>query len=194
MLARMNHDLLLWEPDYPWFHDNIRDQISGTEFKIQKWWADKIDVSEKEVNILNSGMGAYALPFCIENGAAHTRLIDMDPITEEISLQVNDKGPWCHLLMDITFDYRDIPEADIYINTSCEHSYHMKKVIPDNKLCVLSGCDLTRRGHINLIQSCDDLIKQAEISKVIDIHEMTFPHVDELGSREYNQYFVIGVK
>ncbi len=190
----LTHDLILWESEYPWFRDNIRDQISHEEFKIQEWWSDKIDVSNKEVNILNAGMGAYSLQFCIEQDAKYTRLIDMDPITEEISNLVNNPGPWCHLLMDVTFDYSHIPEADIYINTSCEHSYPMKNVIPKNKLCVLSGCNLTKRGHINLIHSCDDLIEQAELSAIIDKHEMTFKREDDLGVREYSQYFVIGEK
>lgn len=194
MLTSMNHDLLLWESEYPWFRDNIRDQISDEELQIQKWWSNKIDVSNKEVNILNAGMAAYSLAFCIENGAAHTRLIDMDPITKEISNLVNNPGPWSHLMMDVTFDYEHIPEADIYINTSCEHSFSMKNVIPKNKLCVLSGCNLTKRGHINLIQSCNDLIEQAGISNVTDTHEMIFERKDDLGIREYSQYFVIGEK
>jgi len=188
------HDLHLWQHDFPWFYDTMREQVSISEYKIQKWWADRIDVTGKEVNILNSGFGAYALPFCIEKSATHTRLIDMDPITKEISLQANEGGSWCHMMMDVTFDYKNIPEADVYINTSCEHSYHMKKVIPNNKLCVLSGCDLTKRGHINLIRSCDDLIEQAGLSKVIDTSKMTFLYEDELGRREYSQYFVKGIK
>ena len=188
------HHLHLFKFDYPWFYFNICDQVSITEYKIQKWWADRIDVTGKEVNILNSGFGAYALPLCIEKGAAYTRLIDMDPITKEISLQANEGGSWCHMMMDISFDYENIPKSDIYINTSCEHSYHMKNVIPKDKLCVLSGCDLTKRGHINLIRSCDDLIEQSDLSTVIQTGKMVFSHEDELGIREYNQYFVIGKK
>jgi hypothetical protein len=194
MLISTNHHLHLFKYDYPWFYSNICDQVSIIEFEIQKWWADRIDVDGKEVNILNSGMGAYALPFCIEKGAAYTRLIDMDPITEEISIQANEDGSWCHMMMDISFDYESIPESDIYINTSCEHSYHMKKVIPKDKLCVLSGCNLTKRGHINLIHSCNDLIRQSDLSTVIQTDEMIFSYKDELGLREYNQYFVIGKK
>ena len=188
------HDIHLWQHDFPWFYDTMRDQVSVSEYEIQKWCIDNADVSGKQVNILNAGLGAYALSFCIEKGATYTRLIDMDPITEEISNLTNIEGPWCHMMMDVTFDYKDIPDADIYVNTSCEHSYHMKKVIPNNKLCILSGCDLTKRGHINLIKSCDDLIEQAEISKVINTHKMTFPYEDEFGCREYNQYFVKGIK
>lgn len=188
------HDIHLWQHDFPWFYDTMRDQVSVSEYEIQKWCIDNADISGKQVNILNAGLGAYALSFCIEKGATYTRLIDMDPVTKEISNLINTEGPWCHTMMDITFDYKNIPESDIYINTSCEHSYHMKKVIPNNKLCVLSGCDLTKRGHINLIRSCDDLIEQAGISKVIDTNKMTFLYEDELGRREYNQYFVKGIK
>lgn len=193
-LSRLHH-LHHWK--FPWFYENIRNQISVEEFKIQQWWTDKISMIDKEVNILSSGLGVYALPFCVEKGASYTRLIDMDPITEEVSNLMNSAygyEPWSHFLMDITFDYEHIPDADIYVNTSCEHSYHMKKVIPSGKICVLSGCDLTKRGHINLIKSCDDLIEQADISEVMYTGEMVFPYDDDLGSREYNQYFVIGVK
>lgn len=188
------HDLHLWQFEYPWFHFNICEQVSVTEFKIQKWWADRIDVFGKEVNILNSGLGAYSLPFCMEKGASHIRLIDMDPITAEISNISNKSSSCSHMLMDISFDYEDIPESDIYINTSCEHSYHIKKALPKDKLCVLSGCDLTKRGHINLIHSCDNLIEQSQLSTVIQTDKLVFLHEDELGVRKYNQYFVIGKK
>ena len=186
---------------YNWFYENVYDQISPTEYQIQKWWADRIDLIGKSVNILNSGVGFFAAPMAIEKGAYHTRLIDMDPITKEISFIVNEcysgenyNDAFSHYCMDVTFDYKDIPETDIYINTSCEHSYPMKNVIPEGKMCILSGCNLTKRGHINLIQSCDDLIEQASLTHVINTDEMIFTYDDELGKREYNQYFVIGIK
>ena len=44
-----------WE--FPWFFDQVKDQISDTEFQIQKWWANRIDLIDKKVNILSSGIG-----------------------------------------------------------------------------------------------------------------------------------------
>ena len=42
---------------YPFAIEHVRDQLGTTEFKIQRWWADKIDLNKKRVNILNSGIG-----------------------------------------------------------------------------------------------------------------------------------------
>ena len=96
---------------------------------------------------------------------------------------------------DIIFD-RELLDvsADIWINTSCEHSYYMKDIIPTGKLCVLSGNDCSKRGHINLINSVDQLINQTGLSSILFTDTMQFNFEDDMGKQEYNQYFAIGIK
>ena len=62
------------------------------------------------------------------------------------------------------------------------------------KICVMSGNDLTKRGHINLIKSLDELKEQCDLSEIINEDVMEFEYEDDLGKRTYNQFFIIGVK
>jgi hypothetical protein len=181
----------------PWLFNNFRDQISLTEFKIQHKWAEKIDLINKSVNILNSGFGFFSVPLAYEKGAKKISLYDLDPTTRDISGWINGiyKPEFNHHIVNTTFDYDMMDQsADVWINTSCEHSYPMKDILPSGALCVMSGNALTKRGHINLINSIEELKEQCELSLVIDEDEIVFQYEDELGKRDYTQYMIIGIK
>lgn len=194
------HQYIKWEK--PWFYDPIHEQMSYAEYKIQKYWAEKVDLIDKHVHILNSGIGYYAVPFCYEKGAKRIDLFDIDPSMAETSWWINKlyntSENFVHWQKNITFDYDQInPEADVWINTSCEHSYPMGKALEaqaKGKICVMSGNNLTKRGHINLIKSLDELKEQCGLSEIIDEDVMEFEYADDLGERTYNQFFIIGVK
>jgi len=66
----------------------------------------------------------------------------------------------------------------------------MGDIIPENQLCVVSGNNLNKPGHINLITSLEELKQQCDFSKVIDEDVMIF----EEDKEKYFQYFLIGVK
>jgi len=182
-----------WE-DY-W--QNMYDQMHLTEFKIQKWWANKIDLIGKKVAILNSGIGFYSVPMCYEKGAFSVNTYDMCPVTSEIAWEANHAyDNYDHSTLDVVFDNHifEYRNADVYINTSCEHSYQMKDIIPSGVEVVLSGNGLTKRGHINKINTVGELVKQSGIDEVIFTDEMIFSYEDELGTREYKQFLVYGKK
>ena len=210
-LLRDSKNLEHWD-DY---FENLHEQMSISEYKIQKWWASKIDLIGKKVNILNSGVGFYSVPFCFEKGAVLVKTYDMCPITRSLAWRINqsyhtewdenkqDQINYYHRQLDIVFDKikhfddnkaPDEDYADVYINTSCEHSYYMRDIIPDGTIAVLSGNNLTKRGHINRIQSVKQLIDQGGITKVMFRGEILLDHTDELGYRNYSQFFVIGKK
>ena len=46
-----------------WFYENIKDQLSVNEFKIQRYWASRLQtfIENKKINILNSGIGYYSV-------------------------------------------------------------------------------------------------------------------------------------
>lgn len=177
----------------PWFIENINDQLSVNEFMIQRYWASKLNLEDKSVNILNSGIGYYAVGFAFDKDVKKLALYDMCPVTKSISEAVNefykDIG-FEHQQLNTTFN--EMPYADIWINTSCEHSYPMKNIIPKNTLCVMSGNDLTKRGHINLIHSQEELIEQTGINNIMYADTMVLSYKDELGERDYNQHIIIG--
>jgi hypothetical protein len=185
-----------WE-DY-W--QNLYDQMGVTEYTIQKWWASKIDLIGKEVSILNSGVGFYSVPICFEKGARHVKTYDMCPITSEMAWEANEeyKPNYEHKMADVVFDSwrfsKDDHVSDVFINTSCEHCYPMKDIIPDGVEVVLSGNSLTKRGHINKIKSVEHLVEQSGITEVKFHDEITFTYSDELGIRDYKQFIVYGRK
>lgn len=195
-IDRLNKLAIFSHYTKPWFFENFKEQIALSEFKINKYWSERIDLIEKSVNILNSGFGYYSVPLCYEKGASNISLYDMDPTTKDVSWRINKpyEPEFNHNLLNTTFDYDKIKEADIWINTSCEHSYPMKDILPNGKLCVMSGNNLTKRGHINLINSLEELKNQCELSSVTDEDEMIFEYEDELGKRNYSQYIIIGIK
>ena len=177
----------------PWFIENIKDQISLNEFKIQRYWASKINLENKLVNVLNSGIGYYSVGFAFDKGVRGITLYDMCPVTKGISETINriyGGMGFRHQQLNTTFD--DMYDADIWINTSCEHSYQMKDIMPKDTLCVMSGNDLTKRGHINLIHSQEELIEQTGINNIMHADTIVLSYDDDLGKRDYNQHIVIG--
>lgn len=184
-----------WE-DY-W--QNLYDQMHVNEFKIQKWWGSKVDLIGKSVSILNSGIGFYSVPLCVEKGAKSVNTYDMCPVTADIAKDahwVSNYDNYNHNVLDIVFDSHVFTENpdQVYINTSCEHSYLMRDVIPNNVEVILSGNDLTKRGHINKINSIDQLAYRAGVTEIIFEDEMVFEYEDDLGSRHYKQFLLYGKK
>lgn len=182
---------------FPWFFENIRHQTSVVEYTIQKWWATRIDLIDKKVNILSSGVGFFSVPFAYEKGAKQIVSYDMDPTTHDLAWILNKyyTPVFAHKQNNIIFDNDELDKsADVWINTSCEHSYPMKKVIPSNKICVLSGNNCTKRGHINLIDSVDELIEQNGLKDILFTDEMEFEFEDDRGKQNYTQFFVTGIK
>ena len=66
--------------------------------------------------------------------------------------------------------------------------------VAEGKMCVMSGNNLTKRGHINLINSMDQLKEQCQLSTVLNEDVMDFKYEDDLGERTYQQFFLIGIK
>ena len=200
-LLREAKQLEYWD-DY---FENLHSQMCKNEYIIQRWWAERIDLIGKRVNILNSGVGFFAVPLCFEKGATVVKTYDMCPITRQLVWRMNKgyhvKDPeyipnYFHEVCDVTFDNDKFSYAQVYINTSVEHSYPMKDIIPDNCEVVLSGNNLTKRGHINRIESIEQLIEQSGIKSkdVKYTDEIVLEHDDELGIRNYKQFFVYGTK
>ena len=196
--------------DYPWFDEVIAEQKSIEEFKIQKWWVSKLDLIDRHVNILNSGIGYYSVPFVFQRGAKSIHTFDLCPTTDELAWKINNsfrtdeyrQGNWpdayTHHRRNITFEPSSIrKEADVFVNTSCEHSYPMGELLEwqaKGKMCVMSGNNLTKRGHINLINSLDQLKEQCGLSHIINEDVMEFNYEDDMGSRTYQQFSIIGIK
>jgi hypothetical protein len=156
---------------FPWFADHAMEQLHPDEYELQSWWTDELDLSGLRVNILNSGFGVYAVPLAFAAGAESVHLYDMDPLAKKIAYELHGHNPnFTHAIADIVFDPIVLGDADVWVNTSCEHNYGTMGIIRLPATMVLAGNDIVKRGHINPIESCDDLAEQygmTHISKQI---------------------------
>lgn len=180
----------------PYFIDNLRDQSSLIEYLIQKYWMD-VHTRDQKINILNSGMNFWSVPFAAEKNAKEIHTYDMCPLTERLSWIANKSYSAIHThhRINTIFDVDLIElDADVWINTSCEHTYPAHDIIKKGATCVLSGNNLKKRGHINLINSLDQLKIQSSLSKIIKEDTLLFDYEDEIGKRQYEQYIIIGIK
>jgi len=180
----------------PFFMHNLREESSVTEYLIQKYWMN-IHTKGEKINILNSGLSFWSVPFAAEKNAAAIHTYDMCPLAEKLSWIANKQYSAIHThhKINTVFDTDRIElDAGVWINTSCEHTYPVHDIIPKGATCVLSGNNLKKRGHINLINSLMQLKVQANLSKIESQEVMVFDYEDELGKREYEQFIIIGKK
>jgi hypothetical protein len=174
---------------YPWYSENIGEQMSYSEYDMIEQAIEHVDVKDKIVNVLNSGIGFYSVSMLLEAGAKFVRLIDMDPGTKDLAYILHHEENWEFYVKNIAFDWQCIPSADVWINLSCEHNYPEPKMFNEGKhLVLLSGNSLTKRGHINKINSCDELAEQYNIIDIIDSYETVY----EDDGIPYTQYTIIG--
>lgn len=192
-ILRYTEALDMTRHHYPYMLDDVVEQMGIVEFKIQKWWASKIDLIGKSVNIFSSGYGMYSVPLAHEKGASWIRTYDKCPIMTYIITAANEiitNADIIHKRVDFIFNPQEIKDADVWINTSCEHTYPMGDIIPKDKLCVMSGNNLKKPGHINQIESLDQLKNQCNLRTILNEDVMLF----ERDNKRYHQYFIIGVK
>tara|TARA_B100000900_G_C20554838_1_gene706322 strand:+ start:377 stop:979 length:603 start_codon:yes stop_codon:yes gene_type:complete len=192
-ILRYTEALDMTRHHYPYMLDDVVEQMGIVEFKIQKWWSSKIDLIGKSVNIFSSGFGMYSVPLANEKGASWIRTYDKCPIMTYIITAANEVIPNAdikHKRVDFIFNPEEIKNADVWINTSCEHTYPMGDMLPKDKLCVMSGNNLNKPGHINQIESLDQLKSQCNLKTILNEDVMIF----ERDNKRYNQYFIIGVK
>jgi hypothetical protein len=117
------------------------------------------------------------------------RSIDIDPICEPIAVNMNKLeeivGKFSALTADMCSVYID---ADVIINTSCEHitqeqyDYWLSKV-PENSLLVLQSNNYNIPEHIRIAKSLEDFSNQSKID-VLWQGELELPH--------YTRYMLIG--
>jgi hypothetical protein len=72
---------------------------------------------------------------------------------------------------------------DVVINTSCEHmtNLHNIKVANEDALYVFQACDeKDDPGHINPIQTTDDLVKQCKLTNIIFRGRLDLGHKNRL--------------
>jgi hypothetical protein len=144
------------------------------------------------IDIFGGWNGVLAsMLFHAEYPVKSIRSIDIDPSCEETANTVNKleqiNGRFCAVTADMCNLRSD---ADIAINTSCEHITQDQyeewlTCLPHNSLIVLQSNDYKIPEHIRIASSLEEFIKQSDI-KVMYSGEFELPL--------YTRYMIIGRK
>jgi hypothetical protein len=130
--------------------------------------------------------------FNSDMGISHITSVDIDPKCEETARTVNKRqemeGRFAAVTADMTmYEY----EADIVINTSCEHltrgAYRRwLNLVPDNALIVIQSNNYVElEEHINCSLSLNDFKEYSKLDILMSA---------ELKLPKYDRYMIIGRK
>ena len=143
-----------------------------------------IDIHGGWVGVLASMLFQSNIPI------SSIRSIDIDPSCESIATMMNKKEEIEGRFRAVTADMCTVrSDADIIINTSCEHisqyEYDMwLGGMPHNSLFVLQSNNYKITEHIRTARNLEDFKEQSGLSKIHYAGEMAFP--------QYTRYMVIG--
>lgn len=157
-----------------WLIDNLRPFVSKYS---------SVDIYGGWVGVLASMLFQSSIPI------RSIRNIDIDPECEKISRTMNKGEEIVGKFFAVTADMCDIPsDADVVINTSCEHitqdQYNIwLKGISNNSLLVLQGNNYKIDEHVRISKDLKDFETQCGID-IIWSGELELPL--------YTRYMVIG--
>ena len=157
-----------------WLIDNLRPLVSKYS---------SVDIYGGWVGVLASMLFQSSIPI------RSIRNIDIDPECENISRTMNKGEELVGKFFAVTADMCDIPsDADVVINTSCEHitqdQYNIwLKGISNNSLLVLQGNNYKIDEHVRISKDLKDFETQCGIN-IIWSGELELPL--------YTRYMVIG--
>lgn len=118
------------------------------------------------------------------------RSIDIDPTCESVATMMNKKEEIAGRFRAVTADMCVIrSDADIIINTSCEHiTQHefdlWKSGVPHNSLLVLQGNNYKIPEHVRTSANLDEFKEQCDLGRVLFAGEIDLPL--------YKRFMVIG--
>ena len=123
---------------HPWMDDFIEEQKTPVEYEIQKYWASKVDLIDKHVAILNSGIGYYSVPFAFQRGAKTVHTYDMDPTTADLAWTINGSYWESSLIKRVVLPIPfGIVDTNRKLQTSPLHSIQIQFPIHAQNECLL---------------------------------------------------------
>ena len=143
-----------------------------------------VDIHGGWVGVLASMLFQSAIP--IKN----IRSIDIDPTCESIATMMNKKEEMAGMFQAVTADMCTTrSDADIIINTSCEHITQEEydlwlSGVPNNSMLVLQSNNYNHPEHIRNAFSLDDFKAQCGLKNIMWAGELELPL--------YTRYMIIG--
>ncbi len=173
-------------------HD-FGDSLSKTQYTSKKWLIDSLANQQYKRNpsvlVLGGWYGSYLVPML--NEFIQPSRIYFNDINEryiEVAKRLHRQPNISFHHFDATFTYKHF-NADIVINTSCEHMSEYTEMLKEGPQClyVLQTCDNKNDpGHVNISSSTEEFLKKLDLSRV------TFAARRNLGHK--NRFMVIGQK
>lgn len=164
------------------------------QLRSKEWLIDHLDEHVhmgSSVDIHGGWVGVLASMLFQSNIPITTiRSVDIDPLCQHVATMMNKKEEMEGRFRAVTRDMCSIrSDADIIINTSCEHisqdqydtwlSGH-----PHNSLLVLQSNNYNIPEHIRIANNLDEFKEQCGLSNVLEAVELELPL--------YTRYMIIG--
>lgn len=181
---------------YPYRVKDFAQSISENQFVAKTWLIEQLmmhkvaDKKDKKIWIIGSWYGTILVPLLYKNliSISEINLVDYDNESLFVAMHLFGTSIKTHCL-DANFDLPDI-EADIIINTSCEHMYPMKDY-NFKGLCVFQSNNFDKESaHINCVNNLQEFKDQAGLNKIDYEGEIKFHRHDD----NYKRFMLIGEK
>jgi len=156
---------------------DFSESIFDTQIQSKSWLVHSLDKFKdreiKHVEILAGWYGVVSIPMIMYQfgRGVNINIYDVDECTHDISKFMFKNYENVNVYhKDVVFDNLEL-EGDTIINSSCEHMYDMADLVNANrgKLFVLQSNNNrnVKWLHINCVDSCEELVKQADIKNVL---------------------------
>lgn len=180
--------------------DDFADSFSNTQYTSKQWLVNTLSQQTKHfkkqprVLVLGSWYGSYLVPMLKETiNPKLITLTDKSLRSVEIaaSLHRESKDICEFVCLDVEKHEQRLRsfDADIVINTSCEHMYDMSNLKLSNSKClyVFQSCDNKNDpGHINTSRSVEEFEMKSGLSEVIFKGTYKYPNK--------NRFMIMGFK
>jgi len=170
------------------------DAFWGGQIRSKEWLIDSLSsyvTKPSTVDIHGGWVGTLASMLFQSNIPVTTiRSIDIDPWCESVSNMMNRKEQIQERFRAVTANMIDIrSDANIVINTSCEHitqdEYELwLSGLPYDSLICLQSNNYDIPEHVRTSNSLEDFEKQCQLSNILYSGELVLPL--------YTRYMIIG--
>lgn len=170
------------------------DAFWAGQIKSKEWLITNLEQTIPNpvtVEIYGGWVGVLAsMMFQSQLQIINIKSIDIDPLCENIANTMNQIEFHEGRFKAITRNMVNVQsEANVVINTSCEHitqtDYNLwLSKVPDNSIVVLQSNNYKIPEHIRTASSLDEFVEQSNLSKVILKDKLELPL--------YDRYMIIG--
>lgn len=174
-------------------YQDFGDSFSETQFISKKWLVDTLVKQnyphDPSILILGGWYGSYLVPML--NQTIKPSKIYFNDVNENclrVAKKLHRQSNISFHCFDATTPYSHF-NADIVINTSCEHMSEYTEMLREGPQClyVLQTCDNRNDpGHINTSSSTEEFLEKLHLSKVRTTVRRNLGHK--------NRFMVIGQK